>query len=194
MALKIDWDRERWLFIPNEFPWHVYETEDAWVEMIAGVFQRAGWQAEQVTWLRDYLRGLRANNTAEAWRFAWLVDPGELQVSIDVFERPHAPDISLHDMTGSDGSDEDVRPPIIEQVVAAGLGPGYRVDRAFRVPHSTHEVIGAVREEILGMVFWVFRGGGSDVVVTLVGSQPTVMAAVLPDIAKFIDTIEVAAA
>ncbi|MCR2813177.1 hypothetical protein [Microbacterium sp. zg.Y1084] len=189
MTLLIDWDRERWLYVPGAFPWHVYPDEDAWVDTIAGAFGRASWTDAETGWLGDYLRGLRANNQAGAHRFAWLVDPRTLLVSVDVFDLPPDPSATLHDLTGSDGTAADAREPLVVDIVAAGLGPGTRVERVLRVPHTTAESLGPPQDELLAMVFWVFRSAEADVVVTVSHSEPAMIAAVLPEIEQLVDTI-----
>lgn len=193
MSLHIDWDRERWLYVPTTFPWHVYPDENAWAETIAGAFGRAGWSADETGWLADYLRGLRANNQAGAHRFAWLVDPRKLLASIDVFDLPHDPDATLHDIAGASGTDLDLREPLVTDVVGAGLGPGHRIERVLRSPRPEHEAIGPVEDELVFMVFWVFRSAAADVVVTATHREPTVLAAVLPEIEQLVDTISVVA-
>lgn len=192
MSLLIDWDRDRWLYLPASFPWHVYADEDAWLDTISDAFGRAGWTPEQRGWLCDYLRGLRANNTAGAQRFAWLVEPQSVLGSIDVFDLPHDPDASLDDLSGSAGTDADLRPPVVTQVVGAGLGPGHRVERALRAPRPAHEAIGPVEEDVVMMTLWVFRSPQADVVVTATHGEPVALAAMLPDIEAFVDTISLA--
>ncbi|WP_448256549.1 hypothetical protein [Microbacterium aurum] len=195
MSLTIDWDRERWLYLPDAFPWHVYPDEDAWITTITGAFVRAGWTAEQASWLGDYLRGLRANNTSGAHRFAWLLDPQAVLASIDVFDLEADPDQTLADLTGSDGSSDDLRPPLVTEVTAADLGSGHRVERSLRVPRPAHESIDdddPVGDDVMLMVFWVFRSPRADVVVTATHGEPLALAAVLPDIEALIDRIRVA--
>jgi hypothetical protein len=191
MTLSIDWDRERWLYIPTDFPWHVYPDEDTWIATIAGAFGRWGWSESETGWLGDYLRGLRANNRSGAHRFAWLVEPRKLLSSVDVYDLPHDPETSLHDITGADGTDADLREPVVTAVVARGLGPGHRVERALRVPRAEHEAIGTPEEEVMLMVFWVFRSADADVVVTATHGEPILLAAVLPEIEQLIDTMSV---
>lgn len=189
MSLLIDWDRERWLYLPTAFPWHVYPDEDAWIDTITGAFVRAGWSAGEAGWLGDYVRGLRANNQGGAHRFAWLVDPRKLLLSVDVFDLPADPAATLHDLTGSDGTSADTREPFVAEIVASGLGPGTRVERVIRVPRSTHETIGEPQEEVLMLVAWVFRSAEADVIVSVTHSEPAVLAAALPEVEQLIDTI-----
>lgn len=192
MSLLIDWDRERWLYLPTAFPWHVYPDEDAWISTITGAFRRAGWRDEEAGWLGDYLRGLRANNRGGAHRFAWLVDPRKLLVAVDVFDVPHDATSTLHDLTGADGTPADTREPFVAEVVARGMGAGTRVERVMRVPRSTHENIGEPQEEVLMMVFWAFRSDAADVIVSVTHREPAVLASVLPDVEQLIDAISLA--
>jgi hypothetical protein len=193
MVLKITWDREVWLYLPLEFPHSAYADEDAWLATIMAAYRRAGWSRKQRQWLEDYLRGLRANNRVGAHRFAYMVDPLRLLVSVDVFEGPHDPHLTLHDITGSDGVDTDARPPVVVEMVAPGLGPGTRVERALTVPITTHERIGTGDgpTELITMVFWVFRSQTADVLVTATKSDPAVLVAVMPAIEALIDGITV---
>lgn len=193
MALRITWDRELWLYLPLEFPHGPYLDEDTWIATISDAHRRAGWKRGQREWLADYLRGLRANNRAGAHRFAYLADPRRILISVDVHEAPADPDATLHDITGSDGVDSDARPPVVVDVVAQGLGPGVRVERALTVPLTTHERLGEGQgpTEVIVMVFWVFRSDAADVVITATKSDPAVLASVMPEIEALIDGIVV---
>lgn len=191
--MRVTWDREVWLYLPLEFPHGPYPNEDAWIATILKAYRRAGWNRRQRQWLEEYLRGLRANNVVGAHRFAYFVDPRRTLVSVDVFEQPHDPDTTLHDITGSDGIDTDAEPAVVVDVVAQGLGPGTRVERALTVPITTHERIGTEDgpTEVIIMVFWVFRSQAADVVITVTKSDRAVLAAALPDIETLIDGIAV---
>jgi hypothetical protein len=193
MALNVTWDREVWLYLPAEFPHGPYPDEDAWIATILKAHRQARWNRQQRRWLEEYLRGLRANNRVGAHRFAYFVDLRKVLLSVDVFEGPHDPHSTLHDITGSDGIDTDARPPVVVDIVAQGLGPGTRVERALTVPMTTHERIGPGdgATEVIVMVFWVFRSEEADVVITATKSDPAVLAAALPDIEALIDGIAV---
>lgn len=192
MSLMIDWDRERWLYLPEAFPWHVYADEDAWIDVITEAFRRAGWTAQEAAWLGDYLRGLRANNTTGALRFAWLVDPRTVLASIDVFDLPADPGQSLAELTGSGGTDADLRPPLVTEVTASRLGSGHRVERSLRVPRPGHESLGPVTEDVMLMVTWAFRSPRADVVVTTTHSDPLALVALVPEVEAFLDTVALA--
>jgi len=193
MALKVTWDREVWLYLPLKFPYGPYPDENSWIATIVGAYRRARWNRKQRQWLEEYLRGLRANNRVGAHRFAYFADPLRILLALDVYEGPHDPHTTLHDITGSDGVDTDARPPVVVDVVAQGLGPGTRVERALTVPITTHERIGTGDgpTEVITMVFWVFRSEAADVVITATKSDPAVLASALPDVERLIDGITV---
>lgn len=196
MPLRMTWDRALWLYLPVEFPWGEYATEDAWIARVTDSFAKARWKRRDLGDLALYLRGLRANNRAGAHRFAWLADPRRVLASVDVFEVPHDPHVTLHEITGSDGVETDARPPVVVDVVAAGLGPGTRVERAMTVPITTNERIGSGTgpTEVILMVFWVFRSEAADIFVTTTSKDPATLATLMPEIERLIDGIELEAA
>lgn len=191
MPLRVTWDRGLWLYLPVEFPWQDYPTEAAWISTVVGAFRRAKWKRRELADLALYLEGLRANNRVGAHRFAWLADPRRVLQAIDIHETPHDPDLTLHDVTGSDGIASDARDAVVSEVVAAGLGPGHRVERALRVPITTHERLGPGDgpTEVILMVFWMFRSRHSDVVVTVTSKDPIKLATLMPEIERLIDGV-----
>lgn len=193
MPLRVTWDRALWLYLPVEFPWNEHPTEAAWIASVVDAFRRAKWKRRDLAELAAYLEGLRANNRVGAHRFAWLADPRRVSASVDIHELPHDPETTLDDITGSDGVDTDVRPAVVVEVEAAGLGPGHRVERALRVPITTQERLGTGDgpTEVILMVFWVFRTPQSDVVATVTSKDPAKLAMLMPDIERLIDGVVV---
>src|SRR5690625_1636278 len=103
MALNIKWDRGVWLYVPSECPWQQFADAESWVTALVDAYREADLTEDEAEWLGDYVRGLRANNTAGAHRFAWFGDPTKVLLSVDVFEQAHDPSLSLDDLVGSEG-------------------------------------------------------------------------------------------
>lgn len=189
MTLNIDWDTSLWLYVPSEFPWQGYPDLDAWVGALTEAYRHGGIDDGDAAWIGDYVRGLSANNTSGAHRFAWFGDPLSVLLSVDVLEQPHDSSRSLHDLVGSDGGPEDVRKPVITEVAAEHLGIGHRVERAIRGPVTSEERLGPGPQEVIHYVFWVFRTRGTDVVVFAAHREPFILASMVDEIETFIDTI-----
>lgn len=75
MALDIEYDLGRWLYVPALFPWESFADAESWADTVSKEYGGTGRHAapsDLVAWLRDYLLGAVRSNRDGTIRFAHL--------------------------------------------------------------------------------------------------------------------------
>ena len=102
MAIDMDYDLDRWVYVPNLFPWESFGDEEQWADAVARAFGgegRTAAPAELVDWLRAYLVGAVRSNRSGTIRFVHLPNITAPHAIVDVYDMPHRDDVALVDLT-----------------------------------------------------------------------------------------------
>jgi hypothetical protein len=106
MALYVDYDQTRWIYVPNAFPWSDFADEEAWAAAVADVFDRGPRRKrpprELLDWLRAYLTGAVRGNTGGAVRFVHLPTLESPTLVVDVYDTPADASLTVADLTRQD--------------------------------------------------------------------------------------------
>ncbi|AEG45554.1 hypothetical protein [Isoptericola variabilis] len=185
MTVKVDIDTDRWVYVPEAFPWNGYESPEHWSRTVARLAAEAfEYDAEERGVLERYLMQLLAypRLTEGVHRFALLGTPDKTLELVQVVEAPTRDDVPADSLLGLPEPDATREPEITE--ISGGLGAGRRAIR-----HTRAEGLGG---DIVASVNWAWRTDGSDVVV-MYGTQNLVqLDRLLPVLDAFAASISLA--
>jgi hypothetical protein len=100
MAIDMDYDLDRWVYVPNLFPGVVRRRGGGRMPSRAfGGEGRTAAPAELVDWLRAYLVGAVRSNRSGTIRFVHLPNITAPHAIVDVYDMPHRDDVALVDLT-----------------------------------------------------------------------------------------------
>lgn len=185
MTLRVDFDTDRWVYVPRDFPWNGYETADEWAATVARLASEAfEYTATEQAGLRRVLDTLLAypRMTPDIHRFALLGAPDGSLEMVQVLETPTDDDTDLDRLLGLPDPAVTREPEIT--TVTGGLGEGRRAIR-----HTRADDLGG---DIVVSVNWAWRTGGSDVVVMYGTSNLVLLDEVLPVLDQFAASISLA--
>ena len=130
MSLFIDYDADRWLYVPNAFPWESFADDEQWADAVSRAFAEGPTPAPEglSSWLRAYLLGAVRGNVAGAIRFAHLPTIDAPTTIVDVHDMETDPALSLSDLTQQDAP-RAIRPAEVEPFASQGLGEGVKATR-----------------------------------------------------------------
>ncbi len=184
MAVEMDYDLDRWVYVPNVFPWESFGDEEQWADAVAHAFGgegRTAAPAELVEWLRAYLIGAVRSNRSGTIRFAHLPHIAAPQAIVDVYELPRRDDVALKDLTHEDQGPR-VRDPEVVPFDSEHLGAGVKSTRWVRTES----------EAIVRATNWVWRTPERDIVVLTAGSDLPLAEALDPVVDELARTIRLA--
>lgn len=163
MTIKVDLDTDRWVYVPEGFPWNGYETPEQWSRTVARLAAEGfGYDAEERGVLERYLERLLAypRMTEGVHRFALLGTPDKALELVQVVDAPTDESMPEDQLLGLPEPAATREPEVTE--VVGGLGPGRRAIRYTRADELGGDIVASVN--------WAWRTGGSDVVV-MYGTQ-----------------------
>ncbi|WP_100814209.1 hypothetical protein [Microbacterium lacus] len=160
MPLRVDFDRDLWLYIPTEWPWMGYPTLENWRDaVVAALADAYGYDAATRDWLSATLEGMVRGAGEGEERFAYLGRPHESIGMVSLYEWATLAESSLDDLLGvTDGA--SVRPPVVSPIEGAGLGPGTKAVRF--TTEAAPEASSA--PAVVGVAHWVWRLPDRDVI------------------------------
>ncbi|HEX5857518.1 MAG TPA: hypothetical protein VFY91_05355 [Microbacterium sp.] len=155
MSLSIDFDADRWLFVPNAFPWESFADDEQWADAVSRAFAEGPTPAPEAlgSWLRAYLLGAARSNAAGAIRFAHLPTIDSPTAIVDIHDMVTDPGLSLADLTQQDAP-RAVRPADVVPFASENLGDGVKATR----------YVANDREAVVRGTHWVWRTQGRDIV------------------------------
>lgn len=160
MPLRVDFDRDLWLYIPAEWPWMGHPTLESWRDaVVTAIADAYVYDAATRDWLSATLEGMVRGAGAGEERFAYMARPHEIIGMVSLYEWATLAGSSLDDLLGVT-DDASVRPPVVTPVEGAGLGPGTKAVR------FTGEAApdASAAPTIVGVAHWVWRLPGRDVI------------------------------
>ena len=185
MTLKVDFDTDRWVYVPRDFPWNGYATADEWVTTVTRLASGAFEYGEDASGrLELFLRQLLAypRMTPDLHRFALLGAPDGSLEMVQVVETPTDEERPTDSLLGLPEPDATRAPEVT--TVHGGLGTGRRAVRYTRADSLGGDIVVSVN--------WGWRTGGSDVVVMYGTSNLVHLDAVLPVLDEFAASISMA--
>lgn len=184
MALDIEYDLGRWLYVPALFPWESFADAESWADTVSKEYGGTGRHAapsDLVAWLRDYLLGAVRSNRDGTIRFAHLPNITAPNAIVDVYDLPHDLARPLSALTH-----ENQGPAIRDAEVTAfpsdRLGDGVKAIRWVRLEDGS----------IMRATNWVWRTAGRDIVVIAASGDLPLSEALDPLIDEFARTISIA--
>ena len=168
MTLRVDFDRDLWLYVPTQWPWMGYARLEDWRDaVVAAVGDAHGYDRSLRDWLGATLEGMVRGATPGEERFAYLARPHETIGMASLYEWASSPDAELDDLLGIRG-DASIRPPQVTPIEGAGLGHGTKAVR-FVDESRTNADAGTAGSAgraatIVGVAHWVWRLADRDVI------------------------------
>lgn len=165
MPLRVDFDRDLWLYIPTEWPWMGYPTLESWRDAVVSALADAyRYDASMRDWLSATLEGMVRGAAPHEERFAYMVRPHEVIGMASLYEWATIADSSLDDLLGV-ADPGAVRPPTVTPVEGAGLGPGTKAVR-FVSDAQSNALAGSPQAAptIVGVAHWVWRLPDRDII------------------------------
>lgn len=184
MPLNIDYDLDRWLYIPNRFPWESFANEESWADTIAKEYRRVAVRKpprELIQWFRDYLVGAVRSNQDGTIRFLHLANLGDVPALLDVYDLPTHPDRPMSELT-HENQGPAIKPAELEPFESPHLGMGIKSTRW--VTNDRGTVIRATN--------WVWRTQGRDIVVLTGSSNLPVAETLQPFMDEFARAVSIA--
>lgn len=159
MSLYIDYDTDRWLFVPNAFPWRDFSDAERWATAVADAFARGSAEsshppAELLEWLHAYLLGAVRNNTGGAIRYLHLPTLDAPTMIVDVYEGDTDEQTPITMLAGQRATDA-LRPAEVSSFTSPHLGEGTKSVR----------MVAQDGGALLRATNWVWRTRGHDIVV-----------------------------
>jgi len=184
MAIDMDYDLDRWVYVPNVFPWESFDDEEQWADAVARAFGGEGRRAapaQLVDWLRAYLVGAVRSNRSGTIRFVHLPSIAAPHAIVDVYDMPRREDVPLTDLT-HENQGPAIRDAEVVPFESENLGAGVKSTRWVRAEADT----------IVRATNWVWRTAERDIVVLTATSDMPLAEALDPVIDELARTIRLA--
>lgn len=156
-SVKVDFDRDVWLYVPESWPWQGFDNVDIWADTTVRLLAEAyELDDETAQWLGMSLRSITNDRPDQESRFIYLANPGGFIFFLSVASAPTDERLSLESLAGSD--DPTVtRQPELEHLESPGMGRGVRTLRYADIGDPSHDIAAIYQ--------YAWRSGGLDVVV-----------------------------
>lgn len=182
MTIRVDLDTDRWVYVPERFPWNGYETPEAWVGTVAGLAAEAFeyTAGEHAGLARTLALLLRYPRMAEGvHRFVMLGTADKTFAMVQVTDTPTDPELDDDLLLGLPEPRATREPDVVD--VEGALGRGRRAVRYVAEP--------ALGGDIVVSVNWAWRTEGRDVVVTYGSTNLVELDSLLPLLDEFAGSI-----
>lgn len=184
MTIHVDFDTDRWVYVPEQFPWNGHETPEEWVATVARLASEAfEYTADEHTNLVRVLSMLlQYPRMAEAiHRFVMLGTADKTFAMVQVTDTPTDPELDDETLLGLP------EPRATREPAVAGfdgsIGGGRRSIRYVAEP--------ALGGDIVVSVNWAWRADGRDVVVTFGSTNLVELDSLLPVLDEFAASISI---
>ena len=182
-TIKVDFDRDRWLYVPEFWPWQQFASVEDWAGTIARLVQEsAELDAERGEWLRASITSIHNDRPEGENRFIYLAEPDKFIFFVSVLHGPSRPAISVDTLAGIDDP-AATRAPDVENLQSAALGRGIRAVR--------YVDAGAPNHDVAAIAQYAWRSQDMDVVVIAANYGIVLLNAMLPIVDEFALSISV---
>ena len=173
MTIRIDFDTDRWVYVPERFPWNGHETPEEWVGTVAQLASEAFeyTAGEHTNLVRALSMLLRYPRMAEAvHRFVMLGTADKTFAMVQVTDTPTDPELDDEMLLGLPEPRATREPDVTD--FDGAIGHGHRSIRYVAEP--------ALGGDIVVSVNWAWRADGRDVVVTFGSTNLVELESLLP--------------
>ncbi|WP_454850614.1 hypothetical protein [Promicromonospora soli] len=186
MTIRTDFDTDRWVYVPEQFPWNGYETPEEWVNTVAHLASEAFeyTAGEHTNLVRALNLLLRYPRMAEpVHRFVMMGAADKTFAMVQVTDTPTDPSFDDEALLGLPEPRATREPEVVE--FEGGIGGGHRSVRYVADP--------ALGGDIVVSVNWAWRADGRDVVVTFGSTNLVELDSLLPVLDEFAASISIEA-
>ncbi|WP_275002153.1 hypothetical protein [Promicromonospora iranensis] len=183
MTIRIDFDTDRWVYVPERFPWNGQSSEE-WVATVARLASEAFeyTTVEHTNLVRVLGMLLQYPRMAEAvHRFAMLGTADKTFAMVQVTDTPTDPELDDEMLLGLPEPRATREPDVAD--VDGAIGRGRRSIRYVAEP--------ALGGDIVVSVNWAWRAAGRDVVVTFGTTNLVELDSLLPVLDEFAASISI---
>jgi hypothetical protein len=182
--LRVNYDRDLWLHVPEEFPWHEFGTLDEWVSRVTNlVSDDQAFEGPEKEWLANSLRYIHGGRAPYESRYVYLADPRNAFFFVSVLVADPAENLSLDTLAAAKDPAATAAPDVTP-FASPTLGDGIRTIRHVNAGPPTHDVVGIVQ--------YAWKGDIVDVVVVASHYNVVLLQEALPvidELARVIDVV-----
>ncbi|MGV8967025.1 MAG: hypothetical protein ACOH2F_12180 [Cellulomonas sp.] len=183
-TIRVDFDQDSWLYVPESWPWNGFENLDHWVATVCDLLGPAHQlDATTTTWLGTSLQAIAAARPDDESRFIYLAAPDRFLFFVSVLYTA-SDDLTLEDLAAVNDP-AATRKPESRPFVSPQLGEGIRSLR--------HVDTGGPDHDLAAIVQYAWKSGGLDVVVIAADFNLVLVDELLPVIDELALSISVVA-
>jgi hypothetical protein len=156
-TIRVDFDQDRWLYLPESWPWDGFESLDHWVTTVCDLLAPAHQlDAATTTWLGTSLRAIAAGRPDDESRFIYLAAPDRFLFFVSVLYNASSDELTLEDLAAVHDPTATRRPdsrPFDSPQLGAGIRSMRYVDA------------GGPDHDLAAIVQYAWKSGGMDIIV-----------------------------
>ncbi|WP_129590474.1 hypothetical protein [Cryobacterium aureum] len=184
-TIRVDFDRDLWLYVPEEWPWNQFADLDDWAGTITRLLTDA-YSLDQPTarWIDESLHSIATDRPETESRFVYLANPAEFVFFVSVLYPTSSPELTLDDLAA-------VHDPAATSAVMVTtflsdlLGDGVRSIRYADVGEPDHDIAAIAQ--------YAWQKNGLDVVMIAANFNIALLTELLPivdDLARSISIVD----
>lgn len=171
-TIHVDFDQDRWLYLPESWPWDGFDSLDQWVATVCDLLRPAHQlDAATTTWLGTSLRAIAAGRPDDESRFIYLAAPDRFLFFVSVLYNDSSDELTLEDL-GAVNDPAATRTPETRALLSPQLGEGIRSMR--------HVDTGGPDHDLAAIVQYAWKRGGLDIVVVAADFNLVLLEELLP--------------
>ncbi|WP_104134841.1 MULTISPECIES: hypothetical protein [unclassified Cryobacterium] len=184
-TIRVDFDRDLWLYVPEEWPWNQFADLDDWAGTITVLLTDAyTLDAATARWIDESLHSIANDRPKTESRFVYLANPAESVFFVSVLYPARSPELTLDDLAA-------VHDPAATSAVAVTtfsselLGDGVRSIRYADAGEPDHDIAAIAQ--------YAWKGDDLDVVVIAANFNIALLTELLPivdDLARSISIVD----
>ena len=186
MTIRVDFNTDRWIYVPETFPWNGYQTSEEWVDAVARHASEAFeyTAGEHTKLVRALGMLLQYPRMAEPMhRFVMTGAADKTFAMVQVTDTPTDPGLDDEALLGLPEPRATRAPDVVE--FDGGIGGGRR-----SVRHVAEPALGG---DTVVSVNWAWRADGRDVVVMFGSTNLVELDSLLPALDEFAASISIEA-
>ncbi|MDJ0377596.1 hypothetical protein [Cryobacterium sp. PH31-L1] len=183
-TIRVDCDRDRWLYVPEEWPWNQFAHLDDWAGTVTGLLTDAhSLDPQTARWIDESLHSIANDRPETESRFVYLANPAEYIFFVSVLYPASSPELTLDDLAAV--HDPAATSPVTATTFSSELlGDGVRSIRYADVGEPDHDIAAIAQ--------YAWKGDDLDVVVIAANFNIALLTELLPivdDLARSISIV-----
>lgn len=182
--LRVDYNQNLWLHVPESFPFDDFRTVDEWINYVTDAFgEDPNFDDSAKEWLANSLRYLHDGRAPYESRYVYIADPLNAFFFVSVLVAESAANLSLETLAAVDDPNVTAQPEVTP-FTSPTLGDGIRSIRHVNAGPPSHDVVGIIQ--------YAWKGDSIDTVVVASHYNVVLLQEALPvidELARAIDIV-----